>query len=173
MPPGPAFAYLPNTEAAWPQVTMTDRNVGGLFMGYKLNDRRRPIFMYQLGNVIVEEQFAPVIEPNGPNLSRHFSLQASNEVSDQLYFLVAEGDEIIRNDDNSWTIDERINITLNLGSLKFYEPSFWEVLLERLNMYTHRPITPLIRNSQGVQQLLLPINIRSGQSIAFEVKMSW
>lgn len=150
MPPGPALAFLDNIDEPWPPVTMTDRNTGGRFMGYRLDDDRRPIFMYQLKDIVIEEQPIPVISPGGANLTRRFSLEAG-QVSDDLYLLLAEGDEIIENTKGSWTIDGHLDVALRSST----------------------PMTPIVRTSQGVQQLLLPVGIASNQTISIDVELSW
>ena len=150
MPPGPALAFLDNIDEPWPPVTMTDRNTGGRFMGYRLDDERRPIFMYQLKDIVIEEQPIPVISPGGTNLTRRFSLEAG-QVSDDLYLLLAEGDEIIENTKGSWTIDGYLDVALRSST----------------------PMTPIVRTSQGVQQLLLPVGIASNQTISIDVELSW
>ena len=129
---------------------MTDRNTGGRFMGYRLDDDRRPIFMYQLKDIVIEEQPIPVIRPGGASLTRRFSLEAG-QVSDDLYLLLAEGDEIIENTEGSWTIDGHLDIALRSST----------------------PMTPIVRTSQGVQQLLLPVGIASNQTISIDVELSW
>jgi mono/diheme cytochrome c family protein len=151
MPPGPALAFLDSPDDPWPAVTMTDRNVGGRFLGYRLDDQRRPIFMYRLGGITIEERYIPVVRPGGASLTRSFSLEAGQVASGGLYLLLGEGDEIERNSDGSWTIDGRIRISLRSGT----------------------STTPVMRSSQGVQQLLLPIGITSSQSVAIDVEISW
>ncbi len=150
MPPGPALAFLDSIDEPWPPVAMTDRNVGGRFMGYRLDEGQRPIFMYRLGGIVVEEQPVPVVKPGGTNLIRRFSLEAG-QVADDLYLLLGEGDEITQNGDGSWTIDGRANFSLRSST----------------------PMTPIVRTSQGVQQLLLPVGIASNQTVSIEVEISW
>ncbi len=150
MPPGPALAFLDSIDEPWPPVTMTDRYTGGRFMGYRLDDERRPIFMYQLGDIVIEEQPLPVLSPGGANLVRRFSLEAG-QVSDALYLLLAEGDEITENNDGSWTIDSHINIAVRSST----------------------PMTTIIRTSQSVQQLLLRVGIASNQTVSIDVEISW
>jgi hypothetical protein len=150
MPPGPALAFLDNIDEPWPPVTMTDRDIGGRFMGYRLDDERRPILMYQLGDIVIEEQPIPIISPGGANLTRRFSLEAG-QILDDLYLLLAEGEQITQNTDGSWMIDGRLNIALRSST----------------------PMTPMVRTSQGVQQLLLPVGIASNQTVSIDVELSW
>ena len=130
---------------------MTDRNTGGRFKGYRLDDQRRPIFMYRLGGVTIEERFIPVVRPGGADLTRSFSLEAGQVARGSLYLLLGEGESIEHNRDGSWTVDGGIRIRLSSGT----------------------SATPIVRSSQGVQQLLLPIGITSGQSISIDVEISW
>jgi hypothetical protein len=144
------LAFLDNIDEPWPPVTMTDRDIGGRFMGYRLDDERRPILMYQLGDIVIEEQPIPIISPGGANLTRRFSLEAG-QILDDLYLLLAEGEQITQNTDGSWMIDGRLNIALRSST----------------------PMTPMVRTSQGVQQLLLPVGIASNQTVSIDVELSW
>ena len=150
LPPGPALAFLDNAEAPWPPVMMTDRNVGGRFIGYRLDEERRPVFMYELEGVLVEEQPVPVVSAGGANLLRRFSLEAASP-SGRLYLLVAEGEEILQNDDGSWTLDGSATVTLRGNA----------------------PLLPFVRTSQGVRQLLLPVEFLTNRNVSLEVKLSW
>jgi mono/diheme cytochrome c family protein len=149
MPPGPALAFLDNAGAPWPAVTMTDRNVGGRFLGYRLDTQDRPIFMYRLDGVTIEESFVPVVRPGGASLRRRFGLEAGQVGGGSLYLLLGEGETIESGAGGSWTIDDSIRITL--------------------------PPTraAIVRSSQGVQQLLLPIGLTSGQTAAIDVEITW
>jgi hypothetical protein len=151
MPPGPALAFLDSPDEPWPAVTLTDRNTGGRFKGYRLDAQRRPIFMYQLGGVAIEERYIPIVRPGGAGLTRSFSLEAGQLASGSLYLLLGEGDEIEPNGDGSWTIDGQIRIGLPSGT----------------------STTPIVRTSQGVQQLLLPLGITSSQSVSIDVEIIW
>ena len=150
MPPGPALAFLDSIDSLWPPVKMTDRNVGGEFLGYRLDDQRRPIFRYRLGNVDIEENFVPVVSPGGTNLVRRFALEAG-AVSGDMYLLVAEGDEITRNQDGSWVIDGSVTVVVRAPD----------------------NVQPIVRTSQGVRQLLLPVGIATNQAVLIEVEISW
>jgi len=151
MPPGPALAFLENADTAWPAVTMTDRNVGGRFLGYRLDDQDRPIFMYRLGGVAIEEHLVPVVRPGGAGLRRSFALEAGQIARGSLYLLLGEGATIESNGDASWTIDGDVRIALPAAVAQ----------------------AAIVRSSQGVQQLLLPIGITSGQSVSIDVGITW
>jgi hypothetical protein len=151
MPPGPALAFLDNADSPWPTATMADRNVGGRFLGYRLDDAGRPIFMYRLGGVTIDEHFVPMVRPGGAGLQRSFALEAGQVARGALYLLLGEGETIESNGDTSWTIDGNIRIALPAAQAR----------------------VAIVRSSQGVQQLVLPIGITSGQSASIDVEITW
>src|SRR5687767_4800708 len=71
LPPGPAFVALAGPDAAWP--VAQERNLGGDFLGYKLDKELQPIFRYRLNGVLIEEQPLPVLKAAGANLLRKFT----------------------------------------------------------------------------------------------------
>ena len=64
LPTGPAFAVLDDIDSPWPATGRYDRNVGGRFLGYRLDDLGRPALRYRLGDVLIEET------PTAPAWSR-------------------------------------------------------------------------------------------------------
>lgn len=72
-PAGPAFARLPSKAAAWPQATIETRELGGRFLGYRLDSRRRPVFRYELEGVTIAEVVRPLVNAEGFGLVRSFS----------------------------------------------------------------------------------------------------
>ena len=106
--------------------------------------------MYELDGVLVEEQPIPLVSAGGANLVRRFSLEAANPAG-RLYLLVAEGDAIHPNDDGSWSIDGSATVKLRGNA----------------------PLAPFVRSSQGVEQLLLPIEMATDRNVSLEVEISW
>ena len=96
------------------------------------------------------EQPVPVVSAGGANLLRRFSLEAAS-LSGRLYLLVAEGEAILQNDDGSWTLDGSATVTLRGNA----------------------PLLPFVRTSQGVRQLLLPVEFLTNRNVSLEVKLSW
>ncbi len=45
MPPGPAFAELASQSDPWPKAEKTDRNIGGSFKGYQLDEKADRLFV--------------------------------------------------------------------------------------------------------------------------------
>ena len=113
LPPGPALAFLDKQDTPWPKAELEDRNLGGRFLGYRLeSSNRQPSFRYQLEDVSVEERIEPVMRAGGASISRHFELRT--EVPAQgLYFLAGAGKTIARQDDGSWLIDGKVKIALS------------------------------------------------------------
>ena len=150
MPPGPAFAYLVDADSAWPQPRRTDRDIGGQFLGYHLDEQRGPTFRYRLQEVIIEEQPIPVMSPGGANLTRRFTLRGSSGAQ-QLYLLLAEGEQITPEGENSWVVDGSITVSVR----------------------SRQVLTPVVRSSRGVRQVLMPIVVEEGEPISVEVQITW
>ena len=150
MPPGPAFAFLDSADAAWPQPARTDRDVGGQFSGYQLDEQRGPTFRYRLREVDIEEQPVPILSAGGANLTRRFTLRG-NTGAGQLYLLLAEGEEVTKEAESSWIVDGNISVSLR----------------------SRRSLAPVVRTSQGVRQVLAPIVIGNGETVSIEVDLAW
>ncbi|HJO05082.1 MAG TPA: c-type cytochrome [Acidobacteriota bacterium] len=150
MPPGPAFAYLDDANSDWPQPARNDRDVGGQFQGYELDEQRGPIFRYRLGQVNIEEQPVPIPSAGGANLTRRFTL-SGDTVDEQLYLLMAEGEQITPQAEHSWAIDGRFTVSLR----------------------SRQSLMPVVRSSRGVRQVLVPITVSDGEAVALEVEIAW
>jgi mono/diheme cytochrome c family protein len=149
LPPGPAFAILDSTQTPWPRTDKLRRNVGGRFRGYYLDEDRRPIFRYLLENIQIEEQPIPVVQPGGAILVRRFQLK-SPEQTERLHFMLAAGDLIQQLDANSWIVNGRLQISLD----------------------SNPGLDPVLRQSEGRQELLLPIPFNDGVA-QFETTIKW
>jgi mono/diheme cytochrome c family protein len=157
MPPGPAFALLEHGDSPWPQLEMgrSDekfRNVGGHFKGYVLDKNERPTFHYILNDTIdIQEQPLPVLKSAKPNLDRKFTV-SSKEAVKGLYFLAAQGKKIDQKTPGVWAIDDgKTTVTLTAK----------DATLE-----------PVVRDSNGQKQLLVPIEFTSG-TISFDEEIAW
>ena len=169
MPIGPAFAKLDTVETAWPQVFAQEsgfntgdngrgrgfrkqgyREIGGEFLGYSLDDARRPTFRYRLGDIEISEQPIPLTRAGGADLNRRFTVTAPTG-SRKLYLILFEGEEIEGLGESTWRIDDRVTILLRHGG----------------------PVQPFIRSSSGVEQLLLPVKLGSGETASMDVEISW
>lgn len=149
MPAGPAFAILKNSTEAWPAVAKNDRNKGGDFRGYRLDEELRPIFVYDLGGWRIEEQPLPELKAGGAVLTRKLNLRAAGSKAATLYFLAAAG-KISKEPDGSYLVDDKLSIKLKTS------------------------LAPQVRTSGGSggrQELIVPIKANATASI--EVEMSW
>jgi len=149
MPPGPSFAFLTSGNQPWPKAEKTSRDLGGKFKGYRLDSEFRPIFMYQLKDVMISEQPIPVLETTGSNLIRKFELKASGRPSG-LYFVAAIGKSIARGSDGTYTVDGQLKLKFKFDG----------------------KMSPQIHDAAGVKQLLVPVSF-SNNTASFEVHMSW
>jgi cytochrome c553 len=145
MPTGPALAYLPNPDAPWPEPQLRDRNVGGRFLGYRLDKARSPILMYQLKNTVIHEQPLPRLRQQGAELVRRFTIERAGP---GLYLLAAEGSKVVQTGRGSYIVDDKVDVRVE----------------------SDRPVEMRVRTSPGKQQLLLPI---AWAAASVEVILSW
>ena len=153
MPSGPAFAFLENLDAPWPIAGKMDRDVGGDFKGYRLDEGMRPTFVYNLKGVTIEEDPLPRVQPGGAALQRSFYLKSENSPAG-LYFVVAEDTELEILDDGvvRTASGSRVSVVTSDG----------------------RPLLKLVlRDSNGMRQALLPIEWSAQGDMRFQSKLIW
>ena len=150
LPPGPAFADLDDIDSPWPIAGRNDRNVGGRFLGYRLDDEDRPVLRYRLHDLLIEEAPTPLRSGGGTNLIRRFRLSAGSDPR-PLYLLLAEGEEIVSESERSWSVDGRLDVSIA----------------------SEADLAPFVRESQGVRQLLQRIDLAPGETLQLDVTLSW
>ena len=150
LPPGPAFADLDDIDSPWPIAGRNDRNVGGRFLGYRLDDEDRPVLRYRLHDLLIEEAPTPLRSGGGTNLIRRFQLSAGSDPR-PLYLLLAEGEEIVSASERSWSVDGRLDVSIA----------------------SEADLAPFVRESQGVRQLLQRIDLAPGETLQLDVTLSW
>jgi mono/diheme cytochrome c family protein len=156
LPPGPSFAVLASPDAEWPTPKPTfknqvERNLGGHFKGYELDKEDRPIFHYILNEIDIHEQPMPVLKTGGADLLRKFQLSSKQAVKG-LYFIAAQGKAIEPKSADEWVVDGKVTVRLSDKSVG-----------------TGKPV---IRETAGGKQLLVPISFDTGKA-SFNVEMSW
>lgn len=104
LPQGPAVAKLADERQAWPEGK--ERLPG--FGGYRYDDQRRPIFVYQAGGAKIEEQPLPVVGGEGVQLLRRFTI-ASGEAFG-LHLRAAVGRVIEPAGPTAWKIDGKLTV---------------------------------------------------------------
>lgn len=150
LPAGPAFAVLDDIDSPWPATGRYDRNVGGRFLGYRLDRSGRPSLRYRLGDVVIEETPTPLPGAGGADLARRFRL-AAGPAPRPLFLLLAEGEEIVPGQERTWSVDGTLGVSLA----------------------SDEDLTPIVRDSQGVRQLLQRIELEPNGSLDLEVTLSW
>jgi mono/diheme cytochrome c family protein len=109
-PPGIPFHRLKSLEDNWPYKGKTSypfpQDQGYQFRGYHLDALRRPKFLYQYGDIAVEDGFEDVRDKSG---KAYFKRTLSFETpAEQLpfYFRAAAGKSITKGSDRSFGIDQ-------------------------------------------------------------------
>jgi hypothetical protein len=133
MPEGPPFAILPDNESSWPS---TGGKQGGYRMlGYRLDDKRRPTFMYTFNDIRIEESYEPIMGEVDAYLKRTIALKGP--AADHLWFRAATGNIEARG--NEFVLDERIHIRF-AGA------------------------TAVVRESGGRNELVAPVRFTRGEA---------
>lgn len=91
LPSGPSIALLPSKDDAWPAKAVKDK--GYQFRGYRLDDKLRPTFLYDLGDVHVEDTMVPVVGKDDEHFKRVVSI-ATATPHENLWFRAAAGADI-------------------------------------------------------------------------------
>lgn len=145
-PAGPSFAKLANGKSPWPVATLESRELGGRFLGYRLDERRRPVFRYNLDGVTISEVARPLVDAKGFTLVRAFSFDKSAET---LTFLAAEGHRIEKISAGRYVVDGHVNLKLPAA-------------------FAAKTSIRVAPHDKGVQQLLLAIP-RGARSLELEI----
>jgi cytochrome c2 len=135
LPGGAPFAALPTAETAWP--TAPPKEQGYVFKGYRLTPDDRPTFLYTFGQVKVED-FPNAAGGKEQALKRTLTLTATRAPAD-LYFRAAVGNKIE---------------ALGQG---WYRIDGWRMRLDGA-------VAPLIRQSAGKAELLVPLRFNDGKA---------
>ncbi|MBP88396.1 MAG: cytochrome c1 [Planctomycetaceae bacterium] len=106
LPEGVSFAVLENPETSWPTVTAKD--LGYRFRGYRLGEARRPAFRYQIGNASVEDELVATSKKEFTSVRRTLTITATEPI-DNLWYRAATGNTIamangVATIDDSWRV---------------------------------------------------------------------
>jgi mono/diheme cytochrome c family protein len=164
LPPGPAILTADQIGDVWPVPQKHTRNIGGKFMGYRLDAKRRPVFRYKIGNVIVEEQ------PDSsaalrPRLIRRFTIIPLDGHAEELVLRAAIGKEI-KSHDNGFAINQTETVKFQEGTACGPAPKRPPTKSKPAKLETE------IRNTKAGAELLARIKIPD-HPIHFEVEVSW
>lgn len=147
--PGPAFAALEGDDAPWPALGKELRDVGGRFLGYRLDPERRPSFRYRLDGVEIEEQPLPELRAGGAALRRRFELAAEAPPA-RLLLLAWRGARVESQGEGTWRFDGRVTITLDAAAAA----------------------RARLRTAGAQRELLVPIEFAGGRA-RVEVGIAW
>jgi cytochrome c len=142
--PGPAFALLSSDTSPWPAAV--GKEGGYQFRGYRLDDKRRPAFLYRFENVDVEDYPVAVPGEVDASIRRMLTLKAASGPAGSLFFRAAVGAKI-EEQDGAYLVD---------GRMKLRFPG----------------AKPRVRTDNGRSELLVPVVFTNGQAAITE-EISW
>lgn len=140
---GQPLAVLESPEEPWP--AGSGRDAGYAFRGYKLNTDGRPAFHYEWNGISAIDFVEPVAGDAFASLSRTLQFTSDKPVY-RLYFRVIAGD--IERQDDAWVVDDAIHLTFEGAE-------------------------PIIRESGGQRELLVPVPFDTAGVATFRYAMEW
>ncbi len=135
LPEGAPLARLDSPEAAWPNQPAKEQ--GYRFLGYRLDEKGRPTFRYACDQATVEDHPIAVETEDEPLVRRTLVIQPTGDAGN-LYLRAAVGSSIVK-DGELYVIDNDWRMRLTAASVE-----------------------PVIRDSNGRKELLLPIKPQDG-----------
>ncbi len=141
---GAPFALLPKADAAWP--TGTAKTLGYKFLGYRLTPDDRPTFLYAMDGIKIEDFPNPTAGKEGI-LRRQINVTAE-KASEGLHFRVMAGSKIEPLKDGWYQTDAGLKLKIESDA------------------------APLVRQSGGKSELLVPIRLKEGKA-KFVVEYAW
>lgn len=143
LPTGVAFARLETTQEPWP--TKTAKELDQRFRGYRLGENRRPTFLYDVGDVHIEDAFTPIKNGKRASFKRSLALKADTVKESQLYFRAVAAKQITSAADGWFEIDGLWRVRVRSG-----------------------PAEPTVRSGPQGQELLVPVSFFDGQAVIEE-----
>ncbi|MCG6156452.1 family 16 glycoside hydrolase [Rubinisphaera margarita] len=136
------LALLDSRDSVWPTGDSNDVN----FLGYSLDEKRRPRFRYRMGETLVEDAIEPIVhEKREPDLRRTLTVQRGEDPSGDLYFRAGRGQKIEAIDGGAYRVwyssDSNYRVKLSAGA----------------------DAHVFVRGSEGQQELLLVLPTGSSQ----------
>jgi mono/diheme cytochrome c family protein len=107
LPAGVSFAVLGTADTPWP--TGSAKSLGQRFRGYRLTKDDRPTFLYQVGDVKIEDFSQPIVTGKEHTLKRTLTL-TTDKPTDKLHFRAAAGDKIEVKPDGWFVIDGKYKV---------------------------------------------------------------
>ena len=110
--PGAPFARLARPDAPWPEAT--GKAAGFRFRGYRLDEKQRPTFLYDYGDLAVED--APLAIPGeiDAGFRRTLRVQTRNGAG-QIYFRAAASESIEPKSADTFVVNKKVTVKLAGG----------------------------------------------------------
>ncbi len=128
---GAPLALLATPDAGWPQETA--RQSGHRFLGYDLDEHRRPTFRYRWNDVLVEDDFEPTSDEEFTPLRRTLTFTAPQPI-DHAWWRAVTASSIEPLGNGTYRVDDQWTVKLNTSAG-----------------------TPRLRQADGNMELLVPI----------------
>ena len=146
LPEGVSFAAFEPDDLAWPKTV--PKELGYRFRGYRLTQDQRPTFLYTYNDIAIEEYYDTEVAVANVPLLRKVTLKSEGPV-ETLWMRAAVGGEVQSAGDGWYDIDGRYSVRLRHGDAK-----------------------PVVRNSDGKNELLLPVKFKDGVAV-IEQEYRW
>ena len=137
---GTPLAKLESADSPWP--TTPPREAGYRFRGYRLDNQGRPAFRYEFDSISVEDY--PVAVPGKPYASFERTITLTSDTDRSVWFRAASGSSIEPDGTGWFVVDNAIRLRLSGGG------------------------QPVIRESDGIQELLVPVSLSGGTAVLRE-----
>jgi hypothetical protein len=140
---GAPFAQLADSQQPWP--TKTGKQAGYRFRGYRLDEVRRPTFLYDFGNLIIEDFFAGEGEGVERRLVRsiRFLVKEGDQPPGRLYHRAAVQAASIGSDGHgNFRLEQNLTLRFRVGD----------------------DAIPFVRQIAGNHELLAPIVFQGGKA---------
>lgn len=115
--PGVPFHHLKSLDDEWPYKGKTNHTFpadqGYRFLGYRLDDKRRPTFRYRYGAIAVEEEFMDLRDKNGNAYLRRTLRFDAPTAQELFHFRAATGERAAAPGDRTFRVD---NLDLRVTS---------------------------------------------------------
>ena len=143
MPPAPTFALLEEETAAWPR--LFGKQAGFKMKGYRLDDQRRPTFLYSYQDIAIEDHTDAVPGELEASLVRTLKFKADRSVPNLGHRAWVAG-SIEEQSGDTYLIDGKIQLKLrDTGGAK-----------------------PVLRKSNDQTELLIPVEFKNNEAQLIE-----
>ncbi len=154
LPAGPPFAILDKPDAPWP--ADSGKKAGYQFQGYRLDEKRRPAFLYSFGDIRIEDYSLAMAGELDPKLARTITLRGPDRNLPNLFYRAAVGNQIEKLDDQSYVVDGKLNLKFHL------------TVQEGPALKSE----PRIRRIDDKAELIVPVRLKNGEGKIVE-EMIW